>query len=49
LDPEEFLYLLLNKCELMQLLEPFDLIEIFAEENAILFSNYDVFCSRLFI
>lgn len=49
LDPDEFLCLLLNKCELIQLFDPLDLIEIFAEENAILFSNCDVFCSKLFI
>ena len=49
-DPEfEFLFLFLNREELIPLLDPFDLIEIFADEKAILFSNWDVFCSRLFI
>ena len=49
-DPEfEFLFLFLNRDELIPLLDPFDLIEIFADEKAILFSNWDVFCSRLFI
>lgn len=49
-DPEfEFLFLFLNRDELIPLLDPFDLIEIFADEKAILFSNWDVFCSRLLI
>ena len=49
-DPElEFLFLYLKRDEQIPLLDPLDLIEIFADEKAILFSNCDVFCSKLFI
>jgi hypothetical protein len=43
-DPE---FLFLKSEEHNPLLDPFDLIEMFADDIAILLSNCDVFCSKL--